>query len=45
MSDVDVAKLLLSINAKYPEDIEEHFGVRNIIDQQFEHKTLTYFLI
>ena len=45
MSDVDVSRLLLSINAKYPEDIEEHFGVRNIIDQQFEHKTLTYFLI
>jgi hypothetical protein len=33
MSDVDVSKLLLKINKKYPQDIEEHFGVRNIIDQ------------
>ena len=45
MSDVDVSKLLLKINEKYPEDIDDHFGVRNIIDQQFSVKTLTYFYI
>ena len=32
MSDVEVSKLLLRINEKFPEDIEEHFGCRNIID-------------
>ena len=33
MSDVDVSKLLLKINKKFPQDIEQHFGARNIIDQ------------
>jgi hypothetical protein len=32
MSDVDVSKLMLLINQKYPNDIDKHFGVRNIID-------------
>ena len=32
MSDVEVSKLLLRINEKFPGDIEEHFGARNIID-------------
>lgn len=45
MSDVEVSKLLLKINQKYPDDIDDQFGVRNIIDQQFERKTLTYFRI
>ena len=43
MSDVEISKMLLKINKKYPQDIEEHFGARNIIDQQFEDKTLSYF--
>ena len=34
---------MCNINNKYPGDAEEHFGLRNIIDLQYETKTKVYF--
>mgnify|MGYP000942984525 CR=1 FL=1 len=36
VNDVDIAILMYDINKKYREDIESHYGLRNIIDIQFE---------
>ena len=35
-NDVDIAVMCYDINQKYGEDIESHFGLRNIIDIQFD---------
>lgn len=32
VTEIDIADLMFKLNAKYPNDIEEHHGVRNIID-------------
>jgi hypothetical protein len=32
VTEIDLADLMFKLNAKYPSDIEEHHGARNIID-------------
>ena len=43
LGGVDLANLLLKINQKYPHDIEEHFGLRNIIDLHYDTYTKIFF--
>lgn len=30
--DVSIADLMFKINSKYPNDVIDHFGLRNIVD-------------
>jgi hypothetical protein len=32
ITEIELADLMFKINAKYPADIEDHHGARNIID-------------
>jgi len=35
---------MVLINQKYPEDIDDHYGIRNIIDLQYEKNTKSLFM-
>jgi len=41
--NIAIADLMVMINEKYPDDIDNHFGLRNIVDFQYENTTKVYF--
>jgi hypothetical protein len=43
VDEVVIADLMLAINEKYPNDIDDHFGLRNIVDLQYESHTKAYY--
>ena len=44
ITEIELADLMYKINAKYPNDIEDHTGARNIIDLQFEFTSKFFYV-
>jgi hypothetical protein len=42
MTDFDLSQLVLDINRKYKNSIEDQVSIRNIIDIQFQHTKVAY---